>query len=245
MKTRGNEITIFRGEEFTIDKEIVNPDGTPFIVGEAFVNPCWLISITDSLYQQNGRVTRNYWLPIELFRPDYNRVFHLSELCYNPDGTPGDGQPAYRSFDDITAFPLTGYWNGQFVSIPAAWCVFECDGKYRYYFDVDDWYKYSCNIVNTFTSSDTRTWKPQDYIYTIQLVAGEKMLSHLIHLCNERGILPSGSKETLYNKLIESGYVFPEDFDLNNYLYSIDGAYPILSPTRLTVVEYAQGGIYD
>ena len=206
MKTNGNEITVFRGEEFTIHKEIVNRDGSPFIVSDSLKNPCWLISVANTLRPQEGRVVRNYYLPI-------NRSFQLTVPFNIKDvkTSPNGDVSMYESFEDLT-FPLYGYLGERYVNIPYNYAVFECDGEYRFYTLSDDGEtivsnKYVCEIIKTFRTSDTESWKSQDYIYTIQLVSGEKATE--------------GTK----------------------YLSTVESRRPILEPTKLKVIEYAQGDL--
>lgn len=62
MKVFNNEITIHRGETFSMDKVIQNKDGSPYIVSSRLANPCVLIAVSTTRYAQDERYKLNKWL---------------------------------------------------------------------------------------------------------------------------------------------------------------------------------------
>ena len=48
MRLKGNEMMVHRGETFTIDRVVVNRDGSPFIVSSEYDNPHILISVSST-----------------------------------------------------------------------------------------------------------------------------------------------------------------------------------------------------
>lgn len=62
MKVFNNEITIHRGETFSMDKVIQNKDGSPYIVSRRLKNPCVLVSVSTTRYAQDERYKLNKWL---------------------------------------------------------------------------------------------------------------------------------------------------------------------------------------
>ena len=242
MEVRKNEIRIFRGESFTIDKELRNSDDSPFVVSSMLQNPYWLLSVSNTLYSQEGRMVRNYWLPVE-------DTFYISEVIHlHSIKTSAQGNTnVYDTFDDVDCSDvnIVGYLNGQYVEIVSTDCLWYCNGEYkkRVYDELTEQYhfvEYRCELVKTFTSSDTSQWSAQDYLYSIQLVTGQKMQDYLSDLCVKNG-LPLGDNITMYAELLKVGEKFSKDFDVNQPLGLIRNSYPILNPTKLQVIEYAQG----
>ena len=64
MRTLNNEITIHRGETFSMDKIIVNKDNSPYIISSKLRHPHWLLSISTTKYIQANRYIKNYWLDL-------------------------------------------------------------------------------------------------------------------------------------------------------------------------------------
>lgn len=62
MKVFNNEITIHRGETFSMDKVVQNKDGSPYIVSNKLANPCVLIAVSTTRYAQDERYKLNKWL---------------------------------------------------------------------------------------------------------------------------------------------------------------------------------------
>ena len=61
MTLKGNEMTVQRGETFTIDRLIVNRDGSPFIISSKYKNPYILLTVASTKYNQNNRYVANWW----------------------------------------------------------------------------------------------------------------------------------------------------------------------------------------
>lgn len=196
MKIRGNRIEITQGETFTLDKLIVNEDGSPFIVSSKMLNPHILISISDSEYYTSGKYIKNYWLPIIKTRSETgagNKTFSetravnlLSILNADTNGVPSypDG------FDSITAltpdgFVTKGYMpeRGKYVGLYPSTCVFyveNSDGTKTYkYWDTElnKWVDYEFSIIKLFPSSDTKNWIPKKYFWNVSVCSavGERI----------------------------------------------------------------------
>ena len=240
MQIRNNEITIFRGESFTIHKELRNADNSPYVVGSGLKNPHWLLSISNSLYSQEDRIVLNYWLPVSQTYP-INEVIDLLTI----KSSSSSNDPVYSSFDEVVnakVNAVNGYLDGEFVEIPLADVIWQCNGEYKNYV-TGKFVDYKCEIAKAFTSSDT-DWLPvQTYFYSIQLVSGVNMLDYLKSLCKEYNMPLVNDELTLYNGLLAKGVIFPTNFDVNQALGVIENAYPILPPTKLDIIEYAQGDI--
>ena len=74
MQIRNNEVTIYRGETWTMNRKVQNRDGSPFIVCNRFENPFFLITIVSAMYQQENRYRLNRWLDLNNFKKFENVI---------------------------------------------------------------------------------------------------------------------------------------------------------------------------
>lgn len=184
MKVFNNEITIHRGETFSMDKVIQNKDGSPYIVSNQLTNPCVLIAVSTTRYAQEERYKLNKWLPLtnKLFKS--TEPFDLKSLMTAPNGTTSKYP---NGFADITArttegehapYVAYGYIGDDLVTCDYDDCVFYVEDDegirdYRYW-DLDNkWTKYEFRITCPFTQAETSQWIEQSYVYSITLVSGE------------------------------------------------------------------------
>lgn len=178
MKIRGNRIEITQGETFTLDKLVVNQDGSPFIVSDEMLNPHILISISDTEYDTSGKYVKNYWLPI-IKKFSETRPVNLLGIL-NEVG----GKPLYpNGFDSITALTTNGFVTegympergNSLVGLYPSTCVFyveNSDGTktYRYWnTKLNKWVDYEFSIIKLFPSSDTKNWIPKKYFWNVSV----------------------------------------------------------------------------
>lgn len=171
MQVNKNELKVYRGESFTIDKLLVNRDGTPYIVSNELQNPYWLISVSNTQYSQQKRYIRNYWLSLENFpRFSLTTPFDIHSLKISESSD----DSSYDTFDDIIEANgiLGGFLNGVFVEIDLSTYAVITDGNEFKYWNGMTLVKYECRIVKTFSTNDTKDWQSQNYLYSIQLVSG-------------------------------------------------------------------------
>lgn len=64
MRLNGNEISIVRGESFSIDRTIVNRDGSPYIVSNRLRNPHILITVADNAFLSKASKVYKYFLSL-------------------------------------------------------------------------------------------------------------------------------------------------------------------------------------
>ena len=177
MRMNRNEITILRGETFTIDKFLSNQDGSPIIVSSELRNPHILLSIASSEYRQANMYVKHYWLPIV-------QSFFLTEpIDLLAIKNEQDGVSLYPDFDSIeelqeidgVSYVAVGYYDGVYTAFEPSDCVFyvEQGGIRTYKYWSDGWKDYSFRITKTFPQADTREWIPQTYLWSMQLVSGE------------------------------------------------------------------------
>ena len=244
MKVFNNEIVISRNEAFSIDKTIENKDGSPYIISSRLNNPHFLISVSTTKYSQKDRYIMNYWLSLDNYpRFLFTQPINLADIKTSAAGT----ESLYSSFDDLTGSTISGYVDGVLVEYEPGDAVFYIDinGKREYkYYDIvaQKWITYSCKIVKVFTQEHTKEWVEQSYTYSILLVSGESTLSYLRTQCNDKGIayLDTDTTEQLYEKV--KSYL-PAEFSLDKPIQYFDNVFPILNPTKLSVLSSIPGGL--
>lgn len=237
-----NELKIYRGESFTIDRILKTRDGTPYIISSELKNPHFLISISNTQYSQEERYVKNYWLSLKNFpRFELTQAFNLSDIKTSADGT----ESKYNKFSDVTEFPLEGYLNGQYVIIYDNYAVFTDGNEYKYWRESDErWIDYECRLVKAFTSQDTKEFIAQNYLYSIQLVFGTNTRDYLLSLANiylPQMDLSEASNKELYDALKEV-IDFPKNFQYDQAL-AVFNSVPILAPTTIKVIDYTQGDV--
>lgn len=185
MKVFNNEITIHRGETFSMDKVIQNKDGSPYIVSRRLKNPCVLVSVSTTRYAQDERYKLNKWLRLTNKLFDSTEPFDLKSLTTEPNGT----TPKYpNGFSDIKTYTTEGeyapyvaygYIGDNLVICDFDDCVFyvkddEGVRDYRYWdSNANGWVKYEFRVTCPFTQAETSQWIEQSYVYSITLVSGE------------------------------------------------------------------------
>lgn len=246
MRTYNNELSIHRGESFTMTKILQNKDGSPYIVSNQLKNPYFLLTISSSKYQQANRYVKNYWLDLKDF-PKF-----LSTTAKN-----------IRDFDTTFEAPLTVTTttvNGKEVTYlfqqrvgdkdvyvqPDDYVYYDTvNGKKVYKYWNDGWKDYECKIAKTFLHEDTNELAGQSYVYSIKLVCGQSMSDYLDSICKEcKEQFAELTNKGKYEKLIAHGHTFPDGFNIDRALATIDISVPILAPTKLSVLSSIEGGIY-
>ena len=198
MQVFKNELRVYRGESFTIDKTLQNRDGTPYIISSALANPYFLLSVSNTQYAQENRYIKNYWLNLDNFpRFESTQVFDIRTLKTENGGNIS----RYNEFDDVDDEVLHGYLNGLYVEVELTGYAVCTDGTGYKYWNGSRWQDYECRIVKTFTTEDTSEWISQNYFYSIQLVSGAETTEgeHPIVVQTSYPILPpSAIKVTNY-----------------------------------------------
>ncbi len=173
MQVFRNELKVYRGENFTIDKLLINRDGSPYIISNELQNPYWLISVSNTQYAQEKRYVKNYWLSLEKFpRFSLTNVFNFKDIKVSETSN----ESVYNTFKDMAEQNglISGYLNGVYVEIDLNVYAVLTDGKEFKYWNGSSFVNYECRIVKTFSTDDTKEWQSQNYLYSIQLVSGPK-----------------------------------------------------------------------
>ena len=258
MRSSNAELTIYRNENFTIDRTLVNKDGSPFLISKGLPNPYLLITINSSKYKQNNQNKINYFLPlIDFPRFNFTNVVPITDLK-NVDGEElyPDGFPNGLTLTNVggTLVCMSAYYNGDLVGIEPDDAVFSFteDGitLYKYWkpnSNVEgsggEWVDYKFRFAKLFSSQDTASFVEQTYYYGIQLVSGWSKYDVLLEMCisNNIYVTDNDTEATLLDKLILSDIEIPDsvlsDAPIAKYLYVL----PILGPTKLSVLSNLEG----
>lgn len=253
MKTLNNILVVHRNETFTLDKIVQNRDCSPYIVSAALENPYWLLTVSSTRYDQKDRYIQNWWLDLS----DYPRFVFTNpiDLKSFKVSNEADAVSAFSSFSDVTSLSsfVGTYLNGQQITkMEANDFVYYLEDdnnnkEYKYWStNINGWQKYECRIVKLFQQEITRQWVEQTYVYSITLMSGVSTYDYLKSLCDENNISYNNDAtiNDLYQALLDIGYEFDENFNINSPLALYTTVKPILVPTELRVMSDIKGGIY-
>lgn len=239
MKVFKNELIVHRNETFSISKIIQNRDGSPYIISSELTNPYWLITVANSLYEQDGRYIYNKWLNLKNFlRFYYTKPVDLNSLGYDdwnavlPAGYEGDETSGYANIavfylsdNDIRNYRYWVYDNTE-------------SGDYA-----GHWEDYDCKLLTTFTSDITSQWSEQTYYYGILLVSGESVKEYLVETCIKLNLSVEDNIYNMYDSIKNIDSSLLEKVDLNKPITNYDVVYPILEPTKILVQSNLKGGM--
>lgn len=236
MKVYRNDITIARGESFTIDRSIINRDGTPYVISSKLANPYFLITVASDRYDANGRMINNYWLSL-VDQPRF--------LVTVPEERALDWSNISNVNNDRVYYRIE---NGEIVS--------------KYFAGLDDesadeygWKDYKLQLIKTFLSSDTSNWVDKKYLYSIKLVSGEDTKTFLkdkyeyvfgITVPDEHlvdGRLSDDGKVWVYDELYKANAVEMENININRPIQNIDYRVIIQENSNIFVTLDLIGGI--
>ena len=160
MRNLNYELTITRGESVDLDFEIVNGDGSPYILYKRLTNPHVVITIV-STYNSVTPYYCNYWLDLKSYpKFDHTEPLPVRDFAsyppYKPDGEQYDFDDE-NLVGDVAVFVFT---NDKGVK------------EYKYWRD-GEYVDYSLRLVKNFSVKDTSELVSQNYMYNIHLLAGD------------------------------------------------------------------------
>ena len=163
MLVFGNERTIHQGETWNLDVVLSQSsiEYVPFVVSSQRVNPMWTITVASTKFEKNERFVATWWLDMLELPKFYQTVISdLGELLPT--------QPVSKPVLDSPMYALYRYTLSNEIYDQALG-----HKPYHYvYFDElgESHTDYECHIIMQFTSSETRLWEAQSYLYQITLV---------------------------------------------------------------------------
>ncbi len=196
MKIRGNRIEIVRGETFTLDKLVVNQDGSPYIVSSKLSNPKVRIVVSDSLYDDKNK--KEYLLPIDLVFDETVPV-DLKSILQSEGGDPQwESFPEGLKVDGDGVF-ISGYMESRgsvgFHPNDTVFYIEDSNGNkiYKYWKQNEGdkggkWIDYEFPITCLFTSSDTKNFLSKYYRWSAKIIESKNDYNNcpvIINLCSD------------------------------------------------------------
>lgn len=207
-----NEITVHRGESFTLERTIVNHDGSPYIVSKAEQNPYIAITVAAARYDQTGRYNKTWWLSLKDFpRFKYTTVKDIKN--YTDKRTDAAYDYLYNVNGDYR------YWDGkQYVPYAFSFVkIFDTDTTNEW---VEQNYLYDIKHVYGNSTRDLLVSLCETY-------APDYLLNY-----------PTASAEDIYDKLFSIDEAYVEGIDYTVPIYNTKIQAILLVPTRMTVQSY-------
>lgn len=262
MKTLGNDIYIQRGETWSLDFEVTNSNGDPYMLFKEWKNPYLAITVTAARYEQKGDFRRTWWLDMD------NRWVEKEDGTFEiiPMKRFTETNALYTEYHTITQ--VVSVYDRVILDKESPFDVtnflFYTDSDsddtrvYKYVKDytlkgdaVEDevWEEYNFRLIKQFTTKD---WIEQNYWFDIKILAGESVEEYVRAKLVSQGeteipALPWTDVDTLtqikrisdkttrkwVQEIFDSGQPLMPDFDTKNL---------VLYPTKLTVSTNIQGG---
>lgn len=254
MRYVGRDIYIQRGETFTLDFEVANSKGDPLMLFKKWPNPYLVITVSNSLYDQEGDTRKVYWLDLsKTYIEDENnqwsekpfKSFIETEPLYIPRFNIPDVLEVYGSKIVTDGTKDNDICNYLFVK--------EQDGvkKYKYVKSYtgtvdaitdEQWEEYAFRILKCF---DTNDWTEQMYICDIKIVCGESLTDY-VKTCLEHenkefsGVISQNEIDKIED--IEAKAMAQKVFESNAPLMPTHRTVCLIDTLKMIVGANAQGG---
>lgn len=268
MKTLGNDIYIQRGETWSLDLDVTNSRGDPYMIFSGWRHPYLAITVTAARYEQKGDFRQTYWLDLDERWEEQQdgsielvpmKRFSSTEALYIERFDSAEVLARYGVnvggkivVDEMSDFDIKNYLF--FVSNEKDERTYKYIKEYTVDVDGDiltqEWVEYNFRFVKHF---DTKNWMEQGYLFDMKLLAGDTVEEYVYDLLANQNFpslkdLPwSDSELDAHIESIEDetkrGYA-REIFESGAPLmpdYDTKGL--ILNPTRLYVSANLQGGV--
>lgn len=268
MKTIGNDVYLQRGENWSLDFDIKNEKGDPYMLLNVWRNPYLAITVTAARYEQKDDFRRTYWLDLD------NRW--VENLYGDLELAPikrfiSTEALALRLFSVTEAIAIYGIENGGRIVLDEnsdfdvknyLFFVDEKQDGHRIYKYIksytldkegsvidEEWEEYSLRIIKQFTTKD---WTEQGYLFDMKVLAGESVEEYVADILDDQGTthmdLPWSDVDTeMYIELINDTEIrerVREVFDSGMPLMpDYDTKLLVLEPTNMYVSANIQGGI--
>lgn len=268
MRRIGNDIYLQRGENWSLDFDIKNKRGDPYMLLNIWKNPYLAITITAARYGQEGDFRRTYWLdltqrwvedqygdvrlvPVKRFISTEAlpiKVFSVGEVI----AIYGTDRGGRIVLDESSDFDVTNY-------------LFFVDAKenderiYKYvksytldedgYVVDEEWEEYSFRIIKQFVTKD---WVEQSYLFDMKVLAGESIEEYVADTLDDQGTthadFPWSDADTeMYIELIDDTEIrnrVREVFESGMPLMpDYDTKLLVLEPTNMYISANIQGGV--
>lgn len=269
MYVLGDDVYIQRGENWSLDFQVTNVKGEPYMLFKKWKHPYLAITVTAARYSQKGDYRHTWWLDLENRYVENSsgelvlvpmKKFISTEALYI-EGSDFSAQEVISTYgvdaggrivlDEMSDFDITNYL---FYIDP------NNDGnrKYGYVksYSVSDgainneqWEEYDFRIIKSFV---TKEWVEQSYLFDIKVLTGDTVEESLYAYLNEEGYddvpnLPWDDNTTIsqLERITDPNvyYYYKELLDDGMPLMpDYDTKLLVLQPTKLFVSANIQSG---
>lgn len=169
MQVKGNSVYITRGEAFTYDIEIVNADGSPFVISRELVNPAWRFTIASERYSEAQRIVFDAKMAIP------EPTFYCTEAIkidafdnnFSIHSLPADmQQDVYDHCKDAEGSVHVGWYAVYYTEVAGV-------KTYKYWTDTE-WKDYNCYFTIYIDTDVTINMTEQSYLYQLLLCDNNK-----------------------------------------------------------------------
>lgn len=261
MRIVGDTVYVQRGEIWSLDFDVTDEKGRPYMLFSKWSNPYLAITVAGSMYEQTGDMRETHWLDLSyrwveqedgtIVKEPLKR-FIATEPLYLPDGRFSiiDALMCYGDrivINSTSDFDIKNY----------LFYVENSDGNYEYKYvssytgtDAESanasavWVDYNFRVVKQF---NTKSWMEQGYLYDAKILAGETCEEYVARQLNIE--LGDWSAEELEQKIASI-----EDEEIREHVMSVyesgaplmpeyDVKALIIEPSKLLVSTNIQGGV--
>lgn len=268
MRSVGNDVYIQRGETWSLDLDIRNEAGDPYMLFSGWRNPYLAITVTAARYEQPGDFRTTYWLDLNsqdieqidgsLVSKPIKRFIQTEALplsifsaqdAVNIYGMANGGRMVLdkNSDYDVTNFLFftDPYADGNRVYKYLSSYALDENGQVN----AEVWTDYSFRIVKAFT---TKNWTEQRYLYDAKILTGDSVEERVFNLLRQNG-LTAETPPWSDKYLLEQINLLPDGEEKADVLWAHEHGMPltpdydtkilILEPRNLFVSANIQGGV--
>lgn len=212
MKTLGTSIIINRGEVFSINREVLNDFGEPYILDKNWPNPYILLTVSSNRFASNGKYQQLYWLDLSAYpKFEKTRPEYISDL--------DNGVPSGYTADTAVFYTIT-------------------DGERSYYrWTGTVFIPYSFKFKKTFLANDTAAWIESIYLYEIAIVSGTDMYEYLrsTFIALYPGVTPPDDKFSMWKEIYKADPKLGKQINYTSALASFGVNDVLLPPSKLII----------
>lgn len=170
MQVKGNSVYITRGEAFTYDIEIVNADGSPFVISRELVNPAWRFTIASERYSEAQRIIFDAKMAISVPTFYCTEAIKIDEFIndFSIHSLPEDiQQDAFDNCKNAEGKVQVGWYAVYYTDVAGV-------KTYKYWTDDNKWQDYNCYFTIYIDTDATINMTEQSYLYQLLLCDNNK-----------------------------------------------------------------------
>lgn len=199
MKIVGDTVYIQRGEIWSLDFDVTDEKGRPYMLFSKWSNPYLAITVAGSMYEQTGDMRETHWLDLShrwveqvdgsVEKEPFKR-FIATEPLYLPDGQFSVIDVLERYGDRIVIDLVSDFDIKNYL-----FYIENSDGDYEYKYvssytgtDAESvstsavWADYNFRVIKQF---NTKSWMEQGYLYDAKILTGQTLEEYVAGILHE------------------------------------------------------------